>query len=512
MERTIKKDLWKVLLAILAFAALMAAQPAQASYEVSNFNMFSTPAIETPSKWTNNLEIRWTAPTMASDYTLNRYIYLWNNVATAMTDTNFDPSTTGAVGTTETAATKQAPDLTAKDFSLNPGADFLYLHVKTEYLETSTNKILYSNDAVLGPFQIDNVAPSGGTIQIVDDSGTVITSTKSPDVKVNLPASGAIGKYYLSESESLSTNEVTPINGGVAWGLSEAKIGSHTLYAWFEDPAGNKSSTPATATVTLLGAVSINPYTAAIDLAVTGATQKFQIDGSAADYTWSITDPKPETLGETVAVISGNSTGNSITVNGLKKGTFKLQAVPTAAGETLTSGTISVVQTSTTKQYNLLAGLNIISPSRTGTGWSKAANLATAVGNSSTSVIKWDASRQGFVAHIKGTPLNNFDLVEGDAYFVNVNAPSTFAVTGQTVVRTFSLVTGLNLIGLPDAKASLTKAANLAADVGTSCVSITKWDASRQGFVAHIKGTPLNNYDVSVGDGYFVNVNANSQW
>jgi hypothetical protein len=68
------------------------------------------------------------------------------------------------------------------------------------------------------------------------------------------------------------------------------------------------------------------------------------VEGSSeTDYVWSITDPVPVTQGDTVAEFSGVSTGNSITIKGLKKGTFKLRAVRT--GEDLSSGTITVAQT-----------------------------------------------------------------------------------------------------------------------------------------------------------------------
>lgn len=507
-----RKDLWKALLVILVFTGLVAASPVLAAFEVSDFNMFSAPPKDTDSKWTGNIEIRWTAPTITSGYILQRYIYLWNNVSTKMSDTNFNGQTTGVVDAArETAASKVGTDLTTKDFSRNPTDDVLYLHVKTEYLDilSNPNRVLYSEDAVLGAFRVDNVAPNDGSIRIVDSSGITITSTNSSLLNVKLAASGTIGKYYLSESESSSGTGVSPFATDVAWNLQNTATGSHTLYAWFEDPATNKSSTPSTTTFTLLGATSIKPYTATIDLAA-ATTQTFQVDGSPeTDYVWTITDAKPDTADDTVASISG-SPGNSITVTALKKGTFKLSAVRT--GEDLASGTITVAQTSTTKQYNLQAGLNIISMSRTGTGWAKAADLANAVGSSCQSIIKWDALKQGFIAHIKGTPLNNFDLVAGDGYFVNVTGSLPLSVTGSTVARTFSLVSGLNLVGMLESKVALTKASDLAGNVGSTCLSLTKWDASKQGFVAHIKGTPLNNYDVSVGEGYFINVNADTQW
>jgi hypothetical protein len=278
-----------------------------------------------------------------------------------------------------------------------------------------------------------------------------------------------------------------------------------TIYAWFQDQAGNRSTAATASAVYAYSApTSIQHTSSSINV---DAPLGFTVDGSTT-YTWTITDPSVTGVAE----FSGSSTGvASVTVVGKKAGTFTVTATP-SSGTALKTGTITVVQTSTTKQFGLVAGLNIVSLSKSGTGWSKAADIANAVGSTCLSLTKWDASKQGFVAHIKGTPLNNFDLSEGDGYFINVNAVSTFSVTGQLLVKTFSLVSGLNLVGMLEAKSSLVKAVDLANNVGSTCLSLTKWDASKQGFVAHIKGTPLNNYDVAVGEGYFINVNANTQW
>lgn len=332
MKWIIRKGLWMVVLVILAFTVLMPAAPVLAAHEVSNFTMSSAPPQNAQSKWTNNIEISWDAPTMGSDILLN-YIYLWNNVSTAMNDTDFNDTT--GTATSNRVAVKNATDLTAKDFSLNPQTDVLYLHVKTRYDNGTT--VVYSTDNVLGAFQIDNVAPGDGTIRIVDSSGNTITETSSTNVNVRLAASGSIGKYYLSETESSPGTGTSPFATDVVWGLQDTATGSHTLYAWFEDPAGNQSR-PATVTFTLLSAISITPFTATIDLASPTPTQTFKVDGSTAtDYTWSISD-------STVAQITGSATGNSVTVTGLKTGTFTLTATKASDSSVLTSGTITVVQ------------------------------------------------------------------------------------------------------------------------------------------------------------------------
>jgi hypothetical protein len=98
----------------------------------------------------------------------------------------------------------------------------------------------------------------------------------------------------------------------------------------------------------LLTSISISPNTATLDLAGT-ATQAFRVEGTDATYTWTIINEKNEagtaaTAGTIAEITSGAAASNSVTVHGLAAGTFTLQAVPTGAGETLTSGTITVVQ------------------------------------------------------------------------------------------------------------------------------------------------------------------------
>jgi hypothetical protein len=94
----------------------------------------------------------------------------------------------------------------------------------------------------------------------------------------------------------------------------------------------------------LLSAVSISPQTATIDLSGTNS-QVFILDGTNAAHDWIILNPIPETSGQTVAQFSGSASGvSTVTLQGVEKGTFQLQATPTAGGDAVTSGTIQVVQ------------------------------------------------------------------------------------------------------------------------------------------------------------------------
>ena len=484
-----------VLLAILGMVAVTVV-PARAANEVSGVKLEPTVMSDQFVKLTDDLVVSWTAP--SGSVQVMNYLLKINTSSAALSDTEFKDETGKYDYRVDAAVTSQI--ILKSVFDSYDSNQLRYLHVKTLYVPG-----LYSSDVVVGPIRIDNVAPTG-SISLDPTSGS------STQITITLSASTDTKYYWLSNTSTMPADSAkqdytvsNQATGTFFPAYPDTSYGKVKIYAWFKDFAGNVSTAPAaSAEYTYTAPVSIQHNASSLNV---DATLGFTVDGTTT-YDWTITDASVSGVAE----FSGAFTGvASVTVIGKKVGTFTVTATP-ASGTALKTGTITVVQTSTTKQYSLLTGLNIISLSRTGTGWAKAADLASAVGSTCQSIIKWDASKQGFVAHIKGTPLNNFDLVAGDGYFVNVTGPFTLSVTGETVTRTFSLVSGLNLVGMPDAKSALTKAADLASNVGSTCLSLTQWDASKQGFVAHIKGTPLNNYNVSVGDGYFINVNADTQW
>jgi hypothetical protein len=469
---------------------------AATGYEVSGVSLTPAVVVSAPVQMSEPLLVTWTAPS-GTNPILGYYL----KISAENQWTTLNPNDSGTYDFAAIAAAT-GHEISADFFKEFTGSD-RYLHIITQYLDTQTNITVLSDDVVTGPIRIDNVAPTG-TITLNPTSGNsrvVNVSTISP--------SESIKYYWLSDSATFPGGtgiDFATYPSGAVEIKEGTSYGNVTIHAWFQDQAGNRSTAAsASAVYNYMAPTSIQYNSSSINV---DASLVFTVDG-ATTYDWTITDQS----GVGVAEFSGSATGvHSATVVGKKVGTFTVSAIPTAGGTALKTGTITVVQTTSTKQFSLVTGLNIISLSKSSTGWLKAADVATAVGATCLSLTKWDASKQGFVAHIKGTPLNNFDLVEGDGYFVNVNGVSTFAVTGQTLAKTFGLVSGLNLVGMLEAKSSITKAADLANNIGSTCLSLTKWDASKQGFVAHIKGTPLNNFDVGVGEGYFVNVNANTQW
>jgi len=143
-----------------------------------------------------------------------------------------------------------------------------------------------------------------------------------------------------------------------------------------------------------------------------------------------------------------------------------------------------------------------------------AEDLAQAIPNC-TDVYWWDASGQGTVGHVKGLPFNNFAIQPGHAYSVSVTKDAVWTVAGSYEDVSFDLVTtegtDINRIGVPLAKAALTNADQLGADI-PNCTDVYLWDAVGQGTLGHVVGLPFNNFDVRAGYPYAISLTAATVW
>jgi len=500
MKKKTKSPIWRGLLVLVL--SLVLVTPALAEKEVTGVGFDQTVTASQFVRVTSPLTVSWTKP--ADDANVMAYILKFTTTSTPLSDQEFNVDARDFNDGPPISAGVHNQTISTDFFKAYDSDQVRYLHMKTQFLNVNTGQPAYSSDVVTGPIRIDNVAPTG-TLTLDPTSGS------SKQINITMAPSEAIKTYWIGQSGTFPGGAGTAysdLTKNPTWTLLDGTAyGAVTISAWFEDLAGNRTTAAsASADYNFQAPVKIN-HNDIFSIAVDGELG-FTVDQTTT-YNWTITDASVAGVVE----FKGTSAGvASATVVGKKPGTFTITATPTAGGTALKTGTITVSETKTTRQYNLLTGLNIISLSRTGTGWLKAADLATAVGSVCQSIIRWDASKMGFISHIKGVPLNNFDLTPGDGYFVNVSGAFLLSVTGDTVTRTYSLLSGLNLIGVPESKAALTKAADLAGNIGNNCQSIIKWDAAKQGFVSHIKGVPLNNFDVAPGDGYFVNVSADTQW
>jgi len=136
-----------------------------------------------------------------------------------------------------------------------------------------------------------------------------------------------------------------------------------------------------------------------------------------------------------------------------------------------------------------------------------ASTLANKIGINCTEIVKWNSTTQEYVSYIPTWPVNNFAIVGGEGYFVNVNNPTSVEFCGEGWNSPFdmSFVTGYNMMGMPVNDTSVTDASSLATKVGDNCTEIVKWNSTTQEYVSYIPGWPVNNFAITGGEGYLVN-------
>jgi hypothetical protein len=213
--------------------------------------------------------------------------------------------------------------------------------------------------------------------------------------------------------------------------------------------------------------------------------------------------------------------------------TYQVRAVPTSEDPKQFVGNVYYTNTGRADEESVLIGQTAITPQApvdpymfvsmydtynllavpyTGTGLAKAEDLAQSITNC-TGVWKWVADGQYWSGHAAGSPANNFNLVDGDAYLAAVSAPSVALLDGTAwATPTFTLKNGYNLISLSQAKAgTITQAEELAQSLKTAvvavsgsanCTGVWKWDAVNQTWSGHATGSPANKFAVSAGGAY----------
>ena len=305
------------------------------------------PPSQTATQWSQDITVTWTAPTFTGDYTLTSFIYVFTTGGEALTFTQFNAGPTSQFTPTEVTTTPYLARLSSQTIASDDFDDLRYLHIKTVYKDTSTTPDTpgLSTDTVVGPFNIDNVVT--GTFQVIDPDTQlplVQTSETTVTLKVTAPQDGVDNGLHINEVDSqLSGATAYPLTK-TTYDLQDTSEGLKTLYAWFEDEAGNFSAVPQAASFSLVTEeAAISPETATIQV---GYTQTFQVANSADAYTWTVVDERDGdgvlVAPGTVAALTGTYTDTTadVEVVGVGAGTCLLTAQ--SASTTLTSGTITV--------------------------------------------------------------------------------------------------------------------------------------------------------------------------
>ena len=478
-----RSSISRVCLLLLAVVfALSFTTMASATNEIINIDSNGVRTDGAPIKWTQDVTIQWEA-NMSTGHVLQGFVYRWNTSATPLTDL----TEANAEGTVSNSINPPYVTKPASFFANDDSNVLRYLHVRTWY--NSGSGVAYSDDVVIGPINIDNVAPTG-TVRITDSEGSDITSTYSANLNLRLSASREPVKVYVNETANRDTATSYTYASNVPYTLNNADPGSKTIYVWFEDGAGNVSSAAVSYTVTLLSSVTINPYDGTFDISL--EELDFIVDGTTATYNWTITTLSGDDVADFIGTASAT---NGVTVSFHNPGTFKLTATPTVGGSAISSGTITVEERGVTITHTYVSGLNLVAFTLSGTGITKASELDQAIvaansGVTVSQVFGWDAANQRFTnAYINlgsGMTSDDFDLVQGAAYFVQVDGDATLELTGQGY-NSFSLITGLNLLGLkPEKSGSVLDAEDFDADIvvatGLTVSQVFGWDPTNQRF------------------------------
>jgi hypothetical protein len=296
--------------------------------------------------------------------------------------------------------------------------------------------------------------------------------------------------------------------------------GEHTVTVNVSDLCGHQNSTSWSFTVdTVAPAVAFIAPTPANDTEVTvdyvnvtvTATDEEGCGIDTVNLIWNGTVWVEQPPGGFMLFMTAD-TQYSFDVTGLANGeyTYYVQATDIAGniGQTETR-MVRINITAYTLTRSLASGFNIISPPLNDTAVANASTLATKIGANCSEVVRWNSASQAFISYVPGVPLNNFAIVGGEGYFVNLNNPTVIAFSGAGWSSPFaiSLPTAFSIIGLPVNDVSVTNASTLAAKIGANCTELVKWNSATQSYVSYVTGVPLNNFATVGGEGYFANLN-----
>jgi len=305
---------------------------AATDYEVSGVTFSQPVTTDQFRALTEDLTVSWTNPTGMTYTPMTYYLKFTTSSAQLLTTEFNDTLYDFKVDDPGTFST-----IVKSFFDAYDSNTLRYLHIRTQYPDPSSGSA-FSDDVVTGPIRIDNVAPTG-LITLNPTSG----NSRVVNVSAVTP-SESIKYYWLSDSVTF------PGGAGIDYSqyptstveiASGTSYGNVTIYAWFQDQAGNRSTAAyVSAVYNYTAPTSIQYTSSSINV---DATLGFTVD-QATKYTWTITNASVEGVAE----FSGSATEvHSVTVVGKKAGTFTMTATPTS-GTALKTGMITVVQTTST--------------------------------------------------------------------------------------------------------------------------------------------------------------------
>lgn len=366
-------------------------------------------------------------------------------------------------------------------------------------------------------------SPNGGEDWAVGSSHNITWSSSGTSGMVKLDYSADNGSNWISITAS------TPDTGSYPWIVPE-NASNNCLVRLSDSDGSPADQSDAAFTITLLEITDLRASVQGKSIllewsAVAGATGYNVYRGLSFDFDpdelgggnrigSQVSDEDPDRAG-----IQWTDTGNGATVVGDINNNYCYRVtawVPSQSFETRPSNLaiefdFPLTATAGT-DINEIAVL--ANTQNTRTPITNAEELAQAIPNC-TDVYYWDAAGQGTMGHPKGLPFNNFSIIPGYPYIVNVVADTVWTVAGSYNMPVFNLIatsgTDINHLAVPLEKGGLTTAEALGQDI-PNCTDVYLWDAAAQGTMGHVVGLPFGDFAVRAGYPYYINVIAPTSW
>ncbi len=131
-----------------------------------------------------------------------------------------------------------------------------------------------------------------------------------------------------------------------------------------------------------------------------------------------------------------------------------------------------------------------------------------------------DPEKEEWTPHVKGTEKNMFNLSLGEGYMINVNHNYSHTIAGDAIntPTNLSLISssdgtkGYNAIGIQyhaENYDSETFLEDIPSDYNPVISELDRSDPEKEEWTPHVKGTEKNMFNLSLGEGYMINVNHN---
>ena len=235
------------------------------------------------------------------------------------------------------------------------------------------------------------------------------------------------------------------------------------------------------------------------------------LDGDLCNVKFDFGDGKNSTVTQTTPN-STVSVTHVYSVGGFKAAYLIADDGPQTGYGTNTSSAMAFTVTQLTFTRNLVTGWNFVSVPRIGFGY-KASTLGLMAGDT---VSRWNTLTKTYTSHIVGFPGNDFNILAGVGYWINVPSGTRTLILQGTIPQTTQYTTilvptgppagGWAMIGFSSLKTTW-HAADVPAmyNIADSITTVARWNPATKSYTSWVSLFPTsNNFLLVPGQAYWI--------